>query len=291
MKSLRGGRKRRCRQHRGGSGCGPGGCPIAPFKMGGGSGGSGLSSMSYGSNFVMPNTSSGILGVGQSGGCDGQCGITPPSSAIAMGGGGASGWNSGSTQAFVGKPWTATKWPGSDGIEGDRNYYSLNTYKTDPQTMMKLKGGWKIRSAAPAVSSRTTRHRRSRHRRYRSYSSRYSRSRSSHSSRSRSRSKHSRLSSHVSMTHNNSTLLNSNSDSEKYTRKNRRSRRNRRSKNKQRSQRKRVRGGGWASYMPQDIVNGARGVEYNATNAYRTYYAESPAVNPLPFKDQYMLRK
>jgi hypothetical protein len=39
---------------------------------------------------------------------------------------------------LVGSPWTPSigGWPGVDGIPGDRNHYSLNTYKSDPQTAM-----------------------------------------------------------------------------------------------------------------------------------------------------------
>lgn len=281
----------RRRRQRGGIGCGPGGCPIAPYKMGGGrSGGGGekgLSSMSYGSNFVMPNTSSGILGVGQSGGnCDGQCGITPPVTG-AMTGGGA-GWTSGTNAAFVGKPWTATKWPGSEGIDGDRNYYSLNTYKVDPQTMMKLKGGWKIKGAVvaqPVIGNKTRHGRRARSsRRHSTRLSRSSHSLSYHSlssrSSSRSRSHHRSLYEKIMK--------------KKYRNKNRKSKENRsksRSRSRSRSRRShKRRGGGLTSLMPQDILNGIRGVEYNATNAYRTFYAEKPAVNPLPFKDQYGAR-
>ena len=39
---------------------------------------------------------------------------------------------------LVGSPWTPqpSGWPGVDGIPGDRNYYSPNQYKVDPQTAM-----------------------------------------------------------------------------------------------------------------------------------------------------------
>lgn len=44
---------------------------------------------------------------------------------------------------FVGQPWGAPvkDWPGVNGIGGDRNYLAYNTYPTDPQTAMKLRGG------------------------------------------------------------------------------------------------------------------------------------------------------
>lgn len=44
---------------------------------------------------------------------------------------------------FVGQPWGAPvkDWPGVNGISNDRNYLAYNTYPTDPQTAMKLRGG------------------------------------------------------------------------------------------------------------------------------------------------------
>ena len=43
---------------------------------------------------------------------------------------------------FVGQPIgnQPSTWPGENGISSDRNYYSENLYKVDPQTMMKLGG-------------------------------------------------------------------------------------------------------------------------------------------------------
>ena len=50
----------------------------------------------------------------------------------------------------VGQPWTATEWPGQDGISGNRNFYALNEYNQyNPQTVgivnerstISLKGG------------------------------------------------------------------------------------------------------------------------------------------------------
>ncbi len=43
---------------------------------------------------------------------------------------------------FIGQPIGSqpSTWPGVNGISGDRNYYTLNNYDVDPQTMMKLGG-------------------------------------------------------------------------------------------------------------------------------------------------------
>ena len=43
---------------------------------------------------------------------------------------------------FVGQPIGSqpSTWPGENGMGADRNYYSENLYKVDPQTMMKLGG-------------------------------------------------------------------------------------------------------------------------------------------------------
>lgn len=43
--------------------------------------------------------------------------------------------------ALVGSPWTPKNLPGLDGIGGNNNYYSLNTYKVDVPLMMKVTGG------------------------------------------------------------------------------------------------------------------------------------------------------
>jgi len=42
----------------------------------------------------------------------------------------------GSANALVGAPWTSqiSSWPGVAGLDGQSNYYSLNTYPVDPQT-------------------------------------------------------------------------------------------------------------------------------------------------------------
>lgn len=45
-------------------------------------------------------------------------------------------------QPIGSQPWT---WPGENGVSSDRNYYTLNTYDVDPQTMMKLGGTRKRR--------------------------------------------------------------------------------------------------------------------------------------------------
>ena len=46
---------------------------------------------------------------------------------------------------FVGNSWNTQveDWPGVNGVGGDRNYLSYNSYPTDPQTAMRLNGGAK----------------------------------------------------------------------------------------------------------------------------------------------------
>jgi hypothetical protein len=114
---------------KGGSGCGSNGCPIAPLswnkmnQLGGNCG-------SCNSGLIMPNSSQGILGVGQNGGSN----FYKPASPIAG--------------PFEGQPWGAKviEWPGVDGIGGNRNYLANNLYNHgDPQTMMQL-GGRKKKS-------------------------------------------------------------------------------------------------------------------------------------------------
>ena len=43
---------------------------------------------------------------------------------------------------FVGKAWgpLVAQWPGVDGVDSGRNFFTNNLYKVDPQTMMKLGG-------------------------------------------------------------------------------------------------------------------------------------------------------
>ena len=64
---------------------------------------------------------------------------------------------------FVGQPWGASvqQWPGVDGVGSNRNYFVDNLYRHDPQLMMKLKGG---RLHSSAHSSRRRRHLRHRRR-------------------------------------------------------------------------------------------------------------------------------
>jgi hypothetical protein len=78
-----------------------------------------------------------ILGIGQTGGCE-TC---------------MKGGNFYKTDLppvpgpFVGNPWgpKVSEWPGVDGVDHSRNYFTNNLYLKDPQTMMKL-GGSKKRS-------------------------------------------------------------------------------------------------------------------------------------------------
>lgn len=41
---------------------------------------------------------------------------------------------------FTGEPWTATNWPGENGVGSGSNYYEENLYHQDPQTMMTVGG-------------------------------------------------------------------------------------------------------------------------------------------------------
>lgn len=96
---------------KGGMGCGPQGCPIAPYPMKGGN----CDVMGCGR----------ILGSYQNGGNNFY---KPPSPMPGP---------------FVGQNWgpLIKDWPGVDGVSANRNYLELNAYKNDPQTMMKIRGG------------------------------------------------------------------------------------------------------------------------------------------------------
>ena len=109
---------------KGGMGCGPQGCPIAPYPMKGGN----CDVMGCGR----------ILGSYQNGG---NCGCA--SIPVISGGGEFYKPPPPMPGPFVGDKWgpLIKEWPGVDGISANRNYLDLNTYKTDPQTMMKIRGG------------------------------------------------------------------------------------------------------------------------------------------------------
>jgi len=79
-----------------------------------------------------------ILGVGQGGGC----------TSCMRGGGSTCNTNLAPVvPPFVGKAWgpLVSQWPGVDGVDSGRNFFTNNLYKVDPQTMMKL-GGRKSKS-------------------------------------------------------------------------------------------------------------------------------------------------
>lgn len=113
------------RKQRGGMGCGPAGCPIAPYPMKGGS------------CDVMGCDR--ILGTYQNGGSCGPCGTIP----VISGGSGFYKPPAPMPGPFIGEKWGSLvkEWPGVDGVSSNRNYLDLNTYPTDPQTMMKIRGG------------------------------------------------------------------------------------------------------------------------------------------------------
>lgn len=119
------------KNQKGGVGCGPQGCPIAPYPMNGGS---------------CDVTGCGrILGSYQNGGTcmNSMCSQIPVTSR----GGGFYKPPSPMPGPFVGDNWGSLvkEWPGVDGISSNRNYFDQNMYKNDPQTMMLLRGGKKNR--------------------------------------------------------------------------------------------------------------------------------------------------
>jgi hypothetical protein len=81
----------------------------------------------------LPSSYPSILGVGQTGGC----------TSCMRGGGSFYKTNLAPVPApFVGKAWgpLVSQWPGVDGVDSGRNFFTNNLYKVDPQTMMKLGG-------------------------------------------------------------------------------------------------------------------------------------------------------
>lgn len=106
----------RKRKQRGGHNCGPYGCPLAPLSWGK------MMAQQNGGQCVMGCGP--ILGTGQNGGS----GFYKPPAPI--------------PGPFVGQPTSGfvSEWPSVDGISGNRNYYDMNLYKSDPQTMMKVGG-------------------------------------------------------------------------------------------------------------------------------------------------------
>lgn len=115
-----------------GMGCGPQGCPIAPYPMNGGS----CDVMGCGR----------ILGSYQNGGAcsNSMCSQIPVTSR----GGGFYKPPSPMPGPFIGDNWgpLVKEWPGVDGISANRNYLDLNMYKNDPQTMMLIRGGKRKRT-------------------------------------------------------------------------------------------------------------------------------------------------
>lgn len=111
-----------------GMGCGPQGCPIAPYPMNGGN----CDVMGCGR----------ILGSYQNGGAclSSMCSQIPVTS---RGGGEFYKPPPPMPGPFIGEPIgpLVTENPGVDGISSNRNYYDLNLYKNDPQTMMLIRGG------------------------------------------------------------------------------------------------------------------------------------------------------
>jgi len=118
------------KMHKKGGGCGAYGCPLAPLSW---------DKMQQGGECV---TGCGpILGIAQNGGSVSPAPIPGP---------------------FVGEPTSGfvSQWPSVDGVSGNRNYYEMNMYKSDPQTMMKV-GGKSRRRSRKARRSRKRSQRRS----------------------------------------------------------------------------------------------------------------------------------
>ena len=74
----------------------------------------------------------------------GSCGCTSGCNSMPapMMGGGADFYKPASPipGPFTGDPWTASSWPGENGVGSDSNYYEQNLYHQDPQTMMTVGG-------------------------------------------------------------------------------------------------------------------------------------------------------
>jgi len=84
----------------------------------------------------LPSSYPSTLGLAQTGGC----------TSCMRGGGSFYNTNLAPVPApFVGKPWgpLVSQWPGVDGVDSGRNFFTNNLYKVDPQTMMKLYDGGK----------------------------------------------------------------------------------------------------------------------------------------------------
>lgn len=133
---------RRTKKHKGGSGCGSCGCPLAPLswkemnQFGG----------YYGSYpkileqpVIIHPPSKGefgdILGVGQNGGMCSACSQVPIQS------GGAFFKQTGPMPGpLAGSAWEPNKLPGENGIGGDRNYLKPYNTDADPQQQMTMNG-------------------------------------------------------------------------------------------------------------------------------------------------------
>ena len=142
---------------KGGSGCGPCGCPIMPLswaemksefmnKHGGRKHKGGLRNVMQGGPLLGSS--------GQSGGmCSTACGVIP---VVPSQNGGSHFYKPGppTLGPIVGEPWGApvSQWPGVDGIGGNRNWLQYNNYPTDISRQMKL-GGRKNTTSSTASSS------------------------------------------------------------------------------------------------------------------------------------------
>ena len=151
-------KKMRSNKHlkKGGSGCGPCGCPIMPLswsemrsefmnKHGGQKGG--LRNVMQGGPLLGSS--------GQNGGmCSTACGVIP---VIPNQNGGSQFYKPGppALGPIVGEPWgtPVSQWPGVDGIGGNRNWLQYNNFETDVSRQMKLGGKKNMNTTSSLTSS------------------------------------------------------------------------------------------------------------------------------------------
>jgi hypothetical protein len=157
------------RKQKGGEGCGPCGCPIAPLSWEqmktefmnkhGGKRRTGRRGHKGGLKNVMQGGpllgSSGQHGGSLAGGmCSTGCGTIPVIT------GGSHFYKPGgpSLGPIVGEPWgpKVSQWPGVDGISGNRNWLHYNNYPTDISRQMKLGGKRNTTSNSSSSSSNSS---------------------------------------------------------------------------------------------------------------------------------------
>jgi hypothetical protein len=132
------------KKQKGGQGCGSCGCPLSPLswdKMNQFGGNEASYPNVLSQPVIIDPLKKGyqpILGAYQNGGnCDGVCGQTQV--LPAQSGGNFYKQIGAMPGPFVGKPWGGDlKWPGMNGVGGDRNYFNPYNTNNDPQQQMSL---------------------------------------------------------------------------------------------------------------------------------------------------------